>query len=96
MNKFSLNAEERELLGKLSKNHLIFLTEVAEDFSLLVDIVNYFIDIEKNSFFKAKEINNETLAIDHAFSRGNIAGLTKFLHIIGGAKAELDRRNEKK
>lgn len=91
-----LTAEERQLLEKLSKSQLIYLSGLAEDkdFPVLTDITNFFINVEKNKFFGENETTEEALTIKHAFARGNVAGLVKLLHIIGTAKGELDRRSK--
>lgn len=92
-----LTPEERQLLEKLSKDQLIYLTGLSDDknFPILTDITNFFINVEKNKFFGENETTEEALTIKHAFARGNVAGLVKLLHIIGGSKAELDRRSKK-
>ena len=90
-----LSAEERILLQKLTKDQLIFLSEIAgsEDYTVFIQIVNYLIEQEKNMFFRDTAYDKEKLSADLAFSRGTIAGITKFVHIIGAAKHELSRRN---
>jgi hypothetical protein len=91
-----LNYEERLLLGKLTKEQLIYLSSLAEnkEFDVFRQIVNYLIDQEKNIFFSSKEYDKDKLAADHAFSRGGIAKMVMFLHIIAGSKAELDHRSK--
>ena len=75
-----------------------FLTEVAEhkNFGVFIDIVNLVIDQEKNIFFKKNEIEPAKLAVLHSYSRGGIARLVNLIHIIGGAKKELERRSKKR
>lgn len=92
-----LTADERALLSRLSKEQLIYLSEIADgkDFELLIDIINYFKDIEKDVFFRNSSYDKEKLSADLAFSRGSIAGQVKLIHIIGGAKVELERRSKK-
>jgi len=93
-----LTGEERALLSKLSKEQLAFLAGIADDkeFSTLQDIVNYLMDHEKNVFFAEKEVDPAALAIDHAFARGGIAKLVMLLHIIGGSKHEIAKREEER
>lgn len=93
-----LNWEERQLLSKLTKEQLLYLISIADDkeFPVFTKIVNYLIDHEKNIFFGSKEFSKDKLATEHAFSRGGIAKLIMFLHIMAGAKSELARRGKKK
>lgn len=92
-----LSPEERQLLERLTKDQLIYLSALAEDkdFPILTEITNFFINVEKNKFFGENEVTEELMISRHAFARGSVAGLVKLLHIIGGAKAELDRRSKK-
>lgn len=92
-----LTLEEKQLLERLTKEQLIYLSQLAEnkDFPTLTAITNFFIEIEKNKFFGENETTEEALTIKHAFARGSVAGLVKLLHIIGGSKVELDRRTKK-
>ena len=91
-----LNYEERLLLSKLTKEQLLYLISIADDkeFIVFTQIINYLIDQEKNIFFGTKEFDKDKLAADHAFSRGGIAKLVMFMHIIAGAKSELGRRGK--
>lgn len=92
-----LNFEERLLLSKLTKEQLLYLISIADDkeFEVFTQIVNYLIDQEKNIFFAEKEYDPVKLAASHAFSRGGIAKIVMFLHIMVGAKSELQRRSDK-
>ena len=98
MPRVALTAEERDVLRALSKEHLIFLAKIADDkdFQLLIDIVNHFKDVEKDVFFKNPSYDKEKLSADLSFSRGSIAGQVKLIHIIGGAKIELQKREEER
>jgi hypothetical protein len=93
-----LTADERVILGKLSKEQLIFLSQFSDEknYQTLVQIANFFIDIEKNLFFKETRFTQEQLAAEHSFARGSVAGITKFVHVIAASKQELARRNPKK
>lgn len=96
--KGALTAEERDVLRVLAKEQLVFLSEISEhkDFQLLLDIINHFKNIEKDVFFKNSSYDKEKLSADLQFSRGSIAGQVKLIHIIGGAKLELARREEER
>lgn len=98
MLKYAPTADERDVLKLLSKEHLVFLSEISEhkDFQLLIDIINHFKNIEKDVFFKNSSYDKEKLSADLQFSRGSIAGQVKLIHIIGGAKLELQRREEER
>jgi len=91
-----LTLEEREILGKLTKEELIFLSQFSDEknYETLVKIANFFIDIEKNLFFKGTKFTNEQLANEHSFARGSIAGITKFVHVIAASNQELLRRSK--
>jgi hypothetical protein len=92
-----LTSDERALLEKLSNDELRFLSQFSEEknYTILVKIANYFIDIEKNQFFKETKFTNEELAHEHSFARGSVAGITKFVHVIAASKQELARRDKK-
>lgn len=92
----SLTADERTLLTKLNNDELRFLSQFSEEknYTILVKIANYFIDIEKNQFFKEIKFTNEQLAHEHSFARGSVAGITKFVHVIAASKQELARRSK--
>ncbi len=93
-----LTADERDILTRLTKEQLLFLSSIAGDtnFSVFSQIINFLIDQEKNIFFKNTAYDKEKLAADLAFSRGGVAKITMFYHVIVGSKAELDRRNEER
>ena len=93
-----LTAEERALLSKLSRDQLVFLSGIADDKNAdtLIQIVNFFKDIEKDQFFKTAEVDEKVVASKLQFSRGSIAGLVKFVHIVGGSKQELQKREEER
>jgi selenocysteine-specific translation elongation factor len=92
-----LSSEEKELLQKLPLRSLHFFKKIANDieFKSFTEVSNHLIDLEKNQFFK-EGIEHEPvkLAIDHAFSRGGIAMIVKYLHLIMAAQHEISRREE--
>lgn len=91
-----LNAEERYILSKLSLEALRFLTKVGGDqeFEVLKNVVNSYIDAEKDRFFGEKEYDPAKLATEHAYARGKTAGALQIIRLFVGAKHELDRREE--
>lgn len=91
-----LTPEERYVLEKMSVKGLQFLARIEsdKDFKTLIDIVNFLIDYEKNQVFAMKENDKDKLAVEHAFSRGIVAGESKVLILIKAAQGELSRREE--
>lgn len=98
MNKtLRLTGQERELLERLPLRTLAFFKKIQNDteFKSFQEVVNHLIDLEKNQFFKEGiEHEPQKLAIDHAYSRGGIAMIIKFLHLIFAASHEIDKREQ--
>ncbi len=97
MSQLKLSAQEKELLGKLPLRSLRFFKKISLDpeFKSFKEVANELIDIEKNQFFK-EGIEHEPvkLAIDHAYSRGSIAMLIRFFHLVVSASHEIAKREE--
>lgn len=94
-----LSLEELSILKKLTVKQLQYFAKITDDpdFNTMVDTVNLLIDLEKNLVMQQRYDKPDKLFYDHAYSKGSMASITKFLRIIVGSRHELALRdNERK
>lgn len=91
-----MSNEEKKLLESLSVSALRFLSKIAEDkdFGEYQKLVEGLISYEMARTFRLPE--NEKLVIEHAYSRGRVAGYTESGRLMLGARAEIERREAKR
>ena len=88
--------EERKILEKLSVPALRFLSKIAEDkdFESYKKLVNELVNYEMERTFGLPE--NENLVKEHAYARGRVAGYIQSARLMASARAEIERREEKR
>ena len=72
------------------------MSNIAEDkdFEALKKIIEELVDYEKNRIFGLFE--NDKLLLEHAYSRGRVAGYMETIRLIMGSRGEIERREEKR
>ncbi len=75
--------EELELFANIANS---------KDFHRLEDFIGRQIDFEKEYVFRLPEEDTIKLAVQKAFSRGQVAGLKNLVYIIRNASAALEKR----
>ncbi len=66
-----------------------------KDFGRLQDFIGRQIDLEKEIVFRLPEEDSQKLAIQKAFSRGQVAGLKNLVYILLNASKLLEKRLSK-
>ncbi len=97
MKEIKLSVEQRAILDKLTIRQLEFFSSVSQhkNFPEFSNVINLLITIEKEKFFGENEYDEKRLVLDHAYSRGSIAGLIQMLRLISISQHELEKRTEK-
>ena len=97
MKEIKLSNEQRAILEKLTIRQLEFFSSISQhkNFPEFNKIINMLVDIEKEKFFGENEYDEKRLGLDHAYSRGSIAGLIQMLRLISVSQHELEKRTEK-
>lgn len=92
----TLNNEDKKILESLSVPALRFLSKMAEDsdFKEYNKLIGALIDYEKNRTFGLPE--NDKLLVEHAYSRGRVAGYVQSGVLMAGARGEIERREAKR
>ena len=97
MKEIKLNTEQKAILEKMTIRQLEFFSQIAQNknFPEFARIINMLVDIEKEKFLGENEYDEKRLVLDHAYSRGSIAGLIQMLRLISVSQHELEKRTEK-
>lgn len=84
-------------MKKLSRDVIIGLVAMADcsGFESTQALVNTMIDFKKNIFFGENETDKDKLFVDHAYARGEVAGMLSILRLCMAAKQELRVREGK-